>query len=82
MKRQREEINEEETTLAIAVAVAAAAAVEEEQWCGGVVEEMTWSTVWLPFWDIEFIGRNYGVLFNDVAWDDDIWNFKNLTHFS
>ncbi|KAL1223292.1 hypothetical protein V5N11_010868 [Cardamine amara subsp. amara] len=91
MKRQRIEMEEEETdqslaTAAMEVAVAAAAAKaaeEEEQWWGGgVEEEMTWSTVWLPFWDVEFVGRNYSVLFSDVVWDDDIWNLKDLTHDS
>nr|VDC87948.1 unnamed protein product [Brassica rapa] len=87
MKRPREEMKEEETdlslaTAAMAVAVAAAVAEEEKLWCSGVVEEMTWSNVWLPFWDVEFVGRNYSLLFSDVAWDDDIWNLKNLTHFS
>ncbi|CAN8243927.1 unnamed protein product [Cochlearia groenlandica] len=88
MKRQREEVKEEEDSSSLvvaAMAVAVAAAVDEEEklWCGGhVVEEMTWSTVWLPFWDVEFVGRNYNVLFSDVVWDDDIWNLKNLTHSS
>ncbi|KAF8094040.1 hypothetical protein N665_0371s0022 [Sinapis alba] len=88
MKRQREEMKEEEThdsslaTAAMAVAVASAAAEDDKLWCGGLVEEMTWSTVWLPLWDVEFVGRNYSLLFNDVAWDDDIWNLKNLTHSS
>ncbi|ESQ28419.1 hypothetical protein EUTSA_v10019384mg [Eutrema salsugineum] len=88
MKRQREEMKEEETddhslaVAAMAVAVAAAAEEEEVLWGGGVVEEMTWSTVWLPFWDVEFVGRNYNLLFSDVLWDDDIWNLKNLTHSS
>ncbi|XP_018455293.1 uncharacterized protein LOC108826406 [Raphanus sativus] len=87
MKTEREERKEEGTdsslaTAAMAVAVAAAVAEEDKLWCGGMVEEMTWSTVWLPFWDVEFVERNYSLLFNDVAWDDDIWNLKNLTHSS
>uniref|UniRef100_A0A1J3DRM5 Uncharacterized protein n=3 Tax=Noccaea caerulescens TaxID=107243 RepID=A0A1J3DRM5_NOCCA len=83
MKRQRKDMEEEEgkkdslAAAAMAVAVAAAAAEEEKCWCDGVEEEMTWSTEWLPFWDVEFVGRNYGVLFSDVVWDDDIWNLKN-----
>lgn len=68
--------------VAVAAAAAAATADEEQWWCGGVEEEITWSSVWLPFWDVEFVGRNYGVLFNDVVWDDDIWNIQNLTHSS
>lgn len=68
--------------VAVAAAAAAAAAEEEQRWGGGMVEEMTWSAVWLPFWDVEFVGRNYGVLFSDVVWGDDIWNLKNLTHSS
>ncbi|CAH2066176.1 unnamed protein product [Thlaspi arvense] len=87
MKRQREEVKEEETdqslaVAAMAVAVASAAAEEDVLWGGGVAEEMTWSTVWLPFWDVEFVGRNYSLLFSDVVWDEDIWNLKNLTHSS
>ncbi|KAJ0241380.1 Uncharacterized protein HA466_0217890 [Hirschfeldia incana] len=87
MKTERDDMKEEGTdssmaTAAMAVAVAAAIAEEDKLWCGGVVEEMTWSTVWLPFWDVEFVGRNYNLLFSDVAWDDDIWNLKNLTHSS
>ncbi|XP_010415470.1 PREDICTED: uncharacterized protein LOC104701480 [Camelina sativa] len=94
MKRQRKDMEEEEgndnnhslaaAAMEVAVAAAAAAATEEEEqcWGGGVVEEMSWSSVWLPFWDVEFVGRNYGVLFNDVVWDDDIWNIHNLAHSS
>ncbi|CAL9216327.1 unnamed protein product [Arabidopsis halleri] len=72
--------------LAAAATVAAAAAVEEEEELWGmrlkagddVVDElMTWSTVWLPScWDVEFVEKNYGVLYNDVVWDDDLWNLN------
>ncbi|EOA35949.1 hypothetical protein CARUB_v10021210mg [Capsella rubella] len=93
MKRQRQDMEEKEDNddhslaaaameVAIAAEAAAATAEEEQCWGAGAVEEMTWSSVWLPFWDVEFVGRNYGVLFNDVVWDDDIWNIQNLTHSS
>ncbi|CAH8253577.1 unnamed protein product [Arabidopsis lyrata] len=75
--------------LAAAATVAAAAAVEEEEELWGmrlkagddVVDElMTWSTVWLPScWDVEFVEKNYGVLYNDVVWDDDLWNLNPST---
>ncbi|CAE5958559.1 unnamed protein product [Arabidopsis arenosa] len=75
--------------LAAAATVAAAAAVEEEEELWGmrlkagddVVDElMTWSTVWLPScWDVEFVEKNYGVLYNDVVWDDDLWNLNSST---
>lgn len=71
---------------AITVAAAAAAEEDEELWgmrlkAGDVlVDDMTWSTVWLPScWDVEFVEKNYGVLFNDVVWDDDLWNLNTST---
>ncbi|CAN8291409.1 unnamed protein product [Cochlearia groenlandica] len=78
--------------LAEAATVAAAAAVKEEEeelWGimrmkdGDVVvdEVMTWSTVWLPScWDIEYVEKNYGVLFDDVLWDYDLWNLNISTN--
>ncbi|XP_010551267.1 PREDICTED: uncharacterized protein LOC104821934 [Tarenaya hassleriana] len=76
-----------ENSSAAAVAAAAAAVAEEEEMGllglglkgGDVDEQMSWGTVWMPFWDVEFVGRNYGVLFNDVLWDDDIWNLRTVT---
>ncbi|KAG7592985.1 hypothetical protein ISN45_Aa01g018270 [Arabidopsis thaliana x Arabidopsis arenosa] len=72
--------------LAAAATVAAAAAVEEEEELWGMRlkagddELMTWSTVWLPScWDVEFVEKNYGVLYNDVVWDDDLWNLNSST---
>ncbi|AEE30623.1 hypothetical protein AT1G25422 [Arabidopsis thaliana] len=75
--------------LTAAATVAAAAAMEEEEqlWGmrlkagDGVVDElMTWNTVWLPScWDVEFVEKNYGVLYNDVVWDDDLWNLNTST---
>lgn len=75
--------------LAAAATVAAALAVKEEEELWGmrlkegddVVDElMSWSTVWLPScWDVEFVEKNYGVLYNDVAWDDDLWNLNTST---
>ncbi|CAH2033940.1 unnamed protein product [Thlaspi arvense] len=74
---------EQVDALAAAATVAAAAAVKEEEelWgmrlnAGDVVidELMTWSTVWLPScWDVE---KNYEALFDDVVWDDDLWNLN------
>ncbi|EOA38683.1 hypothetical protein CARUB_v10010664mg [Capsella rubella] len=78
--------------LAAAATVAAAAAVKEEEDLWGmrlkagddvVVDElMTWSTVWLPScWDVEFVEKNYEALYNDVVWDDDLWNLDiSSTH--
>uniref|UniRef100_A0A7N0U1M4 Uncharacterized protein n=1 Tax=Kalanchoe fedtschenkoi TaxID=63787 RepID=A0A7N0U1M4_KALFE len=41
-------------------------------------EQMSWSMVWLPNWDAEFVGRAYHLLYGDVAWDDDIWGLKAI----
>ncbi|XP_024008794.1 uncharacterized protein LOC112084112 [Eutrema salsugineum] len=83
---------EQVDALAAAATVAAAAAVEEEEelWgmrlnAGDVLadELMTWSTVWLPScWDVEFVEKNYGVLFEYVVWDDDLWNLNTSTQLS
>ncbi|XP_010460383.1 PREDICTED: uncharacterized protein LOC104741268 [Camelina sativa] len=88
-EEEKEEIKMEVVVvdaLAAAATVAAAAAVKEEEelWGmrlkagDGVVDElMTWSTVWLPScWDVEFVEKNYEVLYNDVLWDDDLWNLN------
>ncbi|CAA7035306.1 unnamed protein product [Microthlaspi erraticum] len=86
-KKMEVVVVEEEDALAAAATVAAAAAVKEEEelWGmrlkeeGGVVvdEMMTWSTFWLPScWDVEFVEKNYGVLFGDVVWEDDLWNLN------
>ncbi|KAL0695431.1 hypothetical protein Bca4012_062611 [Brassica carinata] len=71
---------------AAATVAAAAAAVEEELWGmrlkdGDVVvdELMTWSTVLPSCWDVEFVEKNYGVLFEDVIWEDDLWNLNTST---
>ncbi|CAF1974481.1 unnamed protein product [Brassica oleracea var. botrytis] len=79
---------EQVDALAAAATVAAAAAVEEEEGLWGmwlkegdvVVDElMTWSTVLPSCWDVEFVEKNYGVLFEDVVWDDDLWNLNTST---
>ncbi|CAH8358518.1 unnamed protein product [Eruca vesicaria subsp. sativa] len=79
---------EQVDALAAAATVAAAAALEEEEelWGmrlregDGLVDElMTWSTVLPSCWDVEFVEKNYGVLFEDVVWDDDIWNLHAST---
>jgi len=48
-------------------------------WLGGVVDEqMSWGSTWFPGWDMDFIGEAFNnALYNDVVWDDDIWNLKN-----
>uniref|UniRef100_A0A7N0UDX5 Uncharacterized protein n=1 Tax=Kalanchoe fedtschenkoi TaxID=63787 RepID=A0A7N0UDX5_KALFE len=60
--------------------------VEEEEemgllpwWPSEMIDEqMSWSMVWLPSWDAEFVGRAYHLLYGDVAWDDDIWGLKAI----
>ncbi|XP_010521009.1 PREDICTED: uncharacterized protein LOC104800008 [Tarenaya hassleriana] len=83
-----EEETVEDAALSAAAAVAAAALAGEEEMelvvglglkGADVDEQMSWGAVWLPFWDVEFVGRNYGVLFDDVVWDDDIWNLRTVT---
>ncbi|KAK5841949.1 hypothetical protein PVK06_004275 [Gossypium arboreum] len=49
-----------------------------EEWAY-VDEQMSWASIWSPFWDVDFVDMAYGALFNDVAWDDDIWDLKNVT---
>ncbi|KAF5727751.1 hypothetical protein HS088_TW22G01448 [Tripterygium wilfordii] len=52
---------------------------EEWPWLSGFVDEqMSWGSSWLPNWDVEFVDRAYSTMFSDVAWDDDIWNLKNV----
>lgn len=48
-------------------------------WLGGVVDEqMSWGSTWFPGWDMDFMGEAFNnALYNDVVWDDDIWNLKN-----
>ncbi|CAF2045405.1 hypothetical protein BRARA_I03080 [Brassica rapa] len=78
---------EQVDALAAAAMVAAAAAVEEEELWGMrltegdvVVDElMTWSTVLPSCWNVEFVEKNYGVLFEDVVWEDDLWNLNTST---
>lgn len=48
-------------------------------WLGGAVDEqMSWGSLWLPFWDVEFMCEDYSAFFGDVAWDDDIWNVRGI----
>lgn len=55
---------------------------EEEYYCpwlgGAVDEQMSWGSLWLPFWDVEFMCEDYSAFFGDVAWDDDIWNVRGI----
>ncbi|XP_020237652.1 uncharacterized protein LOC109816909 [Cajanus cajan] len=48
-------------------------------WLGGVVDEqMSWGSTWSPGWDIDYLGGEaFTALYNDVVWDDDIWNLNN-----
>lgn len=45
--------------------------------CGFVDEQMSWGSVWLPIWDMDFMGEAFDALYSDVVWDDDIWNLRN-----
>ncbi|XP_054808180.1 uncharacterized protein LOC129310384 [Prosopis cineraria] len=47
-------------------------------WIGDFVDEqMSWGSVWFPFWDMDFSGKAFVAdLYGDVVWDDDIWNLK------
>jgi len=54
-----------------------------EEYCpwtlgGAVDEQMSWGSLWLPFWDVEFMCEAYSTFFGDVAWDDDIWNVRGI----
>ncbi|KAL5553169.1 hypothetical protein UlMin_040570 [Ulmus minor] len=52
-------------------------------WLGGLVDEqMSWGSIWLPFWDVEFMGEAYHSLFSDVMWDDDIWGIRGIKEVS
>lgn len=46
---------------------------------GGVVDEqMSWGSTWLPGWDMDLLGGEaFTALYNDVVWDDDIWNLNH-----
>lgn len=46
---------------------------------GGVVDEqMSWGSTWFPGWDMDLLGGDaFTALYNDVLWDDDIWNLNN-----
>jgi len=48
-------------------------------WLRGVVDEqMSWGSTWVPAWDMDFLGGDaFTELYNDVVWDDDIWNLNN-----
>ncbi|XP_008243232.1 PREDICTED: uncharacterized protein LOC103341486 [Prunus mume] len=53
---------------------------EDNYWgclTGAVVDEqMSWGSIWMPFWDVEFMGEAHYGLFSDVIWDDDIWGLR------
>lgn len=50
------------------------AAAEWASFWSGVYEEMPWATSWIPFWEVDA----YDVLYGDVLWDYDIWDFKGI----
>ncbi|KAJ4847931.1 hypothetical protein Tsubulata_031374 [Turnera subulata] len=53
----------------------------EDQWPSWSVvdEQMSWGSIWLPIWDVEYMGEaSHSEMFSDVAWDDDIWNLKGI----
>ncbi|XP_055805444.1 uncharacterized protein LOC129874211 [Solanum dulcamara] len=43
-----------------------------------VDEQMSWGTCWSPVWDMEYLGEAYINLYNDVLWDDDVWDLKSI----
>lgn len=47
-------------------------AAEMASFWSGVYEEMPWATSWIPFWEVDA----YDVLYGDVLWDYDIWDFN------
>ncbi|KAK1374590.1 hypothetical protein POM88_030783 [Heracleum sosnowskyi] len=60
---------------------------EWEEWCSSSSwswswswmvgdEQMCWDACWCPFWDVELMGKVYEDMYNDVVWDDDIWDLK------
>ncbi|KAK9934743.1 hypothetical protein M0R45_021877 [Rubus argutus] len=62
-------------------AVAKVAPEEENYSCNvGSIwldEQMSWGSIWSPFWDVEFMGEAHYELFSDhVVWDDDIWGLR------
>ncbi|OAY47294.1 uncharacterized protein LOC110618076 [Manihot esculenta] len=52
---------------------------EELPWLGGVVDEqMSWGSIWLPFWDVQYMGEACTEMFSDVVWDYDLWNLRSI----
>ncbi|WOG88949.1 hypothetical protein DCAR_0208184 [Daucus carota subsp. sativus] len=36
---------------------------------------------WCPLWDVQLMGNAYqDYLFDEVVWDDDIWNIKHINN--
>lgn len=62
--------------------MAAQVALEEENYSCNVGsiwldEQMSWGSIWSPFWDVEFMGEaHYGLFSDHVVWDDDIWGLR------
>ncbi|CAK7326578.1 unnamed protein product [Dovyalis caffra] len=54
--------------------------VDQWPWFRGstVDEQMSWGSIWLPFWDLDYMGDACTEMFSDVVWDDDIWNLKGI----
>ncbi|KAM7271341.1 hypothetical protein ACFE04_030555 [Oxalis oulophora] len=53
---------------------------EELPWLrGGVDEQMWWGSIWLPFWDVEFMSEDCSnALFSNDFEDYDLWDLKNI----
>lgn len=71
----------------MAVAAMDIVLMEWEEWCSCSTawmvgdEQMSWGTCWCPLWDVEFLGKAaYEDMYNDVVWDDDIWDLKSIKH--
>lgn len=53
----------------------------EDQWpwlMGIVDEQMSWGSIWLPIWDVKYMGEACSEMFSDVVWDDDVWNLTSI----
>nr|DAD34702.1 TPA_asm: hypothetical protein HUJ06_005342 [Nelumbo nucifera] len=52
---------------------------EEWPWFSNLVEEQTlWGWFWFPSWDTECMADGSYVTDNEVLWDDDIWQLKDI----
>nr|DAD31785.1 TPA_asm: hypothetical protein HUJ06_010636 [Nelumbo nucifera] len=52
---------------------------EEWPWFSSLVEEQTlWGWFWFPDWDTGCMADGSYVAENEVLWDDDIWQLKDI----